>query len=239
MSTVPCPSCGTLNPPESFTCSNCWSNMKEDPSTSATAPAAPAVPPPPPATAPWAPTTPTAPPATTSGSSRKKSGLVTAGVVLLAVIGVRTVLPALLAGHMTLPGTVAGLSLITTGSDAQTAQDLEDQMKKDVKGTDAGAYGNDGTATYFVVAAPGEEPEDTYIADFRSGFLEGGGDITLGEQTTQPVGGIDFSCADVLSSGQVAGAVCLWDKDTRGAVVSLTPDMEKTAEFSAAVKAEL
>jgi hypothetical protein len=155
------------------------------------------------------------------------------------VIGVRTALPVLLAGHVTLPATVAGLPLITTGPDAQTAQELEDQMKKDVRGTDAGAYGTGGAATYYVVAAPGEEPEDTYIADFRSGFMEGGGDLTLGEQTTQQVGGVDFSCAGVLTSGQVAGEVCLWDNDTRGAVVSLNPDEKATAEFAAAVRAEL
>jgi hypothetical protein len=165
---------------------------------------------------------------------------VAAGLALAVAVGVRVAMSGLLAGHVTMPATVADLPRITTGADAQAAEDLKKQMEDDnVRGVDAAAYGNDGSATYFAVGAPGEEDEATFVSDFRQGFEQGSGSVTLGEQTPQQANGLDFTCADILAAGQAQGAVCLWTQDTTGAVVSLSPGMEEAAQFSAEVRAQL
>jgi hypothetical protein len=175
------------------------------------------------------------PPAGTSSNRRR---FLPVGIGIVVIVAIRILMSGALFSNsgpdsVTLAPSVNGLPQITSGQPATTAQQMKTSMESsNVTGGDAAAYGTGPDATFYALVGPGTPDAQQNYDDAKSGLA---GSATFGPQTSQDVGGLTLLCSDLTYSSGTTGALCVWDQDFQGIVISKGPGMTQTAQFGAAV----
>jgi hypothetical protein len=169
---------------------------------------------------------------------RRRSGYFVPGVIAAAVVGGFLLFRVLTGASVSVPDQIGGVSRITSGPLAASAERSFSQADLNTYHAVGGLYGTPAVPDFLFIAAKGTESSDDDRQALQSAAdgLGSGGELGLAlEKTTvEESDGIRFTCAPITGGG-LTGSACMWnDGKTLGAVLWFN-DKGSPAAFTATV----